>query len=236
MALLNVHDLSVVIGDHHLVDHVSFELERGDVLAIVGPNGAGKSTLMKAVLGLMPSEGRIHWHEEVKIGYVPQSLSFDRDFPITVEEFFALKLPAKNLHKETKRLLTEVHAAQLSGKLLGGLSGGELQRVFIAYALAGNPDILFFDEPSSGIDVSGEETVYTLIHELAHVKKMTIVLISHDLDVVYEHATTVLCLNRKMICQGAPRVALSATNMDAMYGKHAGVYGHEHTHKHEHPH
>lgn len=230
MALLNAHDVTVKIAGHTIVEGVSFALERGEVMAIVGPNGAGKSTLMKAILGLIPSEGRIHWHEDAKLGYVPQRLSFDRDFPITVEELFALKLPGKRVKHEAKKLLEEVHGGHLAEKLLGDLSGGELQRVFIAYALAGNPDILFLDEPSSGIDVSGEETIYTLIHELSQKKHLTIVLISHDIDVVYKHATNVLCLNRKMICHGVPRTALSNETLDTLYGKHTGVYGHEHHH------
>ncbi|MEI7741946.1 MAG: metal ABC transporter ATP-binding protein [bacterium] len=229
-SLLNAHDITVKYGGHLVVDHVSFELNRGEVMAIVGPNGAGKSTLMKAVLGLIPCEGRVHWHEDVRIGYVPQHLNFDRDFPITVEELFALKITTKHVQRETKRLLEEVHAGHLAGKLLGSLSGGEMQRVFIAYALANDPEILFFDEPSSGIDVTGEETIYALIHELSEAKKLTIVLISHDLDIVYEHATSVLCLNRRMVCHGVPRVALSASNIDKLYGKHTGVYGHEHSH------
>lgn len=236
MALLNVHELSVAYGGRKVVDAVSFTLERGDVLAIVGPNGAGKSTLMQAILGLIPYEGRVHWHEDVKIGYVPQYFDFDRTFPMTVVEFFALKSSGKQGAREAKRMLSEVHAAHLLEKQLGELSGGELQRVFIAYALSGDPEVLFFDEPSSGIDVTGEETIYALIDELSQKKGLTIVLISHDLDIVYEHASSVLCLNRKMVCNGVPHEALTAETIDRLYGKHAGVFGHEDHRKHQNHH
>lgn len=231
--ILEVKDLRVQYGAYTAIEHVSFSVNRGDILAIVGPNGSGKSTLMKAMLGLIPHDGEVVRNIEGEIGYVPQYFHFDRSFPLTVYEMFLLKLhgslwlPRRSARRRVIELLTEVHAAHLIDRELGALSGGELQRVLIAFALAKNPIALFFDEPSSGIDIGGEETIYMLIHELSEKKKLTILLISHDLDVVYEHATNVLCINKRMVCHGVPHVALSEGVIQKLYGHHTSVYEHE---------
>lgn len=241
MKLLEVRDVTVVLGGRPVVEGVSFEVDQGDVLAIVGPNGSGKSTLMRAILGLVEYSGEVLWHGECKVGYVPQHFTFDRSFPVTVFEFLLMKMPRVSLWQPSKRArheitatLKEVRADQLIDKMLGNLSGGELQRVLIAGALINKPTMLCLDEPSSGIDIGGEETVYTLIHELIRSKGLTIMLISHDLDIVYQHASSVLCLNRKLICSGIPREALSAGTLEKLYGHHAGRYEHaERSHRHK---
>lgn len=233
-ALLEVHDLSVTFGVHKVVESVSFDLHRGDILAVIGPNGSGKTTLLKAILGLVEYEGQVHWHEKVRIGYVPQKLEFDRTFPITVREAFLLRVKNgfwfgrnKN-NKQIRAALKQVGAENLIDERLGELSGGQLQRVLIAYSLIGKPDVLFFDEPSTGIDIGGEETVYNLIHKLAHESELTVFLISHDLDVVYRHATEVLCINKKMVCNGLPREVLTGDVLEKLYGKLASTYEHHH--------
>ncbi|MBI4133038.1 metal ABC transporter ATP-binding protein [Candidatus Uhrbacteria bacterium] len=233
-SLVSVHHLTVKFGSHVIVDKVSFELARRDVLAVIGPNGSGKTTLLKAILGLIPYEGEVHWHDKPRIGYVPQRINFDRTLPITVEELFMLRArrgfwsSMSSAQKETASALRTVGAERVVQKRVGDLSGGELQRVLIAYSLVGKPDVLFFDEPSAGIDIGGEETVYNLIHRLAHETGLTVFLISHDLDVVYRHATQVLCLNKKMICHGVPREVLTGDVLEKLYGQLAGTYEHHH--------
>lgn len=240
MSLLTVKNLTVSFGDRVVIDRISFSMERGDIFAVIGPNGSGKTTLLKAILGLIPSTGEVKWKKKVGIGYVPQHFDFDRTFPITVRELFLLRLPhgfwvgRGQTTEPIIEALHKVHAEKLIDKRIGNLSGGELQRVLIAYSLLGKPDILFFDEPSTGIDVGGEETVYNLIHHLAHETGLTVFLISHDLDVVYRHATQVVCLNRQMICHGVPRQVLTGDVLEKLYGKYAGTYEHDHKAKEEH--
>ncbi|MBI4280837.1 metal ABC transporter ATP-binding protein [Candidatus Uhrbacteria bacterium] len=234
MPLLSVKNITVRFGEHTAVDRVSFALEKGNVLAVVGPNGSGKTSLLKAILGLIPFEGEVRWRKKVVIGYVPQRFDFDRTFPLTVRELFLLRFAhgfwwgSGRATAEITVALRLVGAEGLVDKRIGNLSGGELQRVLIAYALIGKPDILFFDEPSTGIDVAGEETVYHLIHRLVMESGLTVFLISHDLDIVFRHATEVLCLNRRLICHGVPREALTGEMLEQLYGHHAGRYEHHH--------
>lgn len=231
--ILTATKINVVIGGTKIVQDVSVQLNRGEVLAIVGPNGAGKTTLMKALLGLIPYSGRVSWAGGVRIGYVPQKVLLSRSFPLTVEELFLLKSPHGFwFRKKTSanQWLTRVGAGHLMGKSLAELSGGELQRVLIAYALAGNTNVLCLDEPSAGIDVGGGKTIYELLQELSDEHRRTIILISHDLDVVFKYADQVLCIDRRMICSGKPTAVLNAETMKVMYGEHASIYSH---HKHD---
>lgn len=235
MSLLSVKNLTVKLGEYTAIDRISFDLDKGDILAVIGPNGSGKTTLLRAILNLTPYDGEVSWDKDVRVGYVPQRFDFDRTFPITVREAFLLKktkhgfwVGRKHADNEIKVALRAVGAQKLIDKQIGVLSGGELQRVLIAYSLIGKPDILFFDEPSSGIDVGGEETVYHLIHGLVLKTGLTVFLISHDIDVVFQHATKVICLNRQLICRGVPREVLTGEVLQKVYGHHVGKYEHHH--------
>jgi zinc transport system ATP-binding protein len=227
--ILTVRNLAVEIEDEKILNGISFEVERGDVLAIVGPNGAGKSILLRTLLGLVPHEGLMDWKKDVKIGYVPQKFFIDRETPITVGEFLDLKC-MKGLDKEA--LLKSVgmrdnaFGSSFLGKRLGVLSAGQIQRVLVAWGIAGEPDVLLFDEPTTGIDIGGEETIYNLLHDLQAEKEITLFLVSHDLDVVYRHANKVLCLNKNMVCFGIPQEVFRPEHMTQMYGKEMSFYQH----------
>jgi len=153
-----VENLSVRYGEHAVVDSVSFSIESGKIAAIVGPNGSGKTTLMKAILGLVPSRGEIivlgqHLHDvRSRVGYVPQRFTFDRDFPITVEEFLNLARSSKCASSRITTVVKEVGLTPLIlHKHLGNLSGGQLQRILIAQAILHDPAILFLDEPAERV-------------------------------------------------------------------------------------
>jgi zinc transport system ATP-binding protein len=232
--LLSVDNLTVEFDNHKIIDKVSFSVGKNETLAVIGPNGAGKSVLFRALLGLIPYEGNIKWAAGVKIGYVPQKLSVSRDLPLTTLEFLQLK--EKN-RKEVLKVLGEVgfaenipHKEHLSKHILkrkiGVLSGGEFQRVLIAFALLGNPDVLLFDEPTAGIDALGEETIYTVLHKLQEQRHLTIILISHELQIVYKYADTVFCLNHEKVCFGPPRQVLDKENLARLYGEEVGFYQH----------
>lgn len=234
MSLLSIKNLSVRFGSQTVLDGLSIDIEKGDVVAVIGPNGAGKTVLFRALLGLVAYDGEISWPKHVKIGYVPQKLSVQRDFPLTVSEFLNFKGSSREevyealqevgfLKNNDKRHL-EHHL--LSAKL-GELSGGEFQRVLIAYALIDHPDILLFDEPTAGVDIGGEETIYSFLEKLHQKHGMTILLITHDLNVIYRYAKRVLCINKEKICYGSPKEALNQGVLEKLYGAKVGVYQHD---------
>jgi zinc transport system ATP-binding protein len=236
--ILSVSGLKVKFDNHIILDDVSFDVGRDSTLAIIGPNGAGKTMLFKAILGLIPFQGKVEWSSDIKIGYVPQKLFVANDLPLTVSEF--LRLKEKNIGKITQ-LLDEVGLARSNsqethrgGRLLktrlGALSGGELQRILIVFALLDQPNVLLFDEPTSGVDISAEETVYSLISKLKKEKDLTIIFISHELEIVYRYADTVLCLNKEKVCFGPPKDAIDKQSLAALYGEEVHFYKH---HNHE---
>ncbi len=230
--LLDVKDLEVVFDGKTILKNVSFSLKDGDVLAIVGPNGAGKSTVLRALLGLIKYEGSVNWRENIRIGYVPQKLSIEKNMPMTVREFMNLKNSSEaQIHQSLKAVGVSL---ELLDHALGLLSGGELQRVLIAWALLGDPNVLLFDEPTSGIDIGGEETIYNLLHQIQDSQKLSLILISHDLNIVYQYANNVLCLNREMICYGVPRDVLDPESLVKLYGGGAKFFMHEHEEVHDH--
>lgn len=236
--ILTVSNLKVEFNNHLILDDVGFEVVRDDTLAIIGPNGAGKSVLFRALLGLVSYTGKIEWAKDARIGYVPQKLSIAKDIPLTVNEFLHFKEKNKNvIHQALESVgflkeATHIHDdKRVLETRMGALSGGELQRVLIAYALLGDPNVLLFDEPTAGVDVAGEETVYSLIHKLQADDDLTIIFISHELQVVNQYATNVLCLNKEKICFGPPSTAIDKESLAKMYGENAHLYKH---HDHEH--
>jgi zinc transport system ATP-binding protein len=226
VSLLYVKKLSVNFEHTPVLKDISFSVEQGEVLAIVGPNGSGKSVLLRTILGLVPHQGGIAWQGTPKIGYVPQHLGIEKDFPLSVMEFMAMKEP------DTDKVMQSLAAVGIDGNVLhqrlGWLSGGQLQRVLIAWSIIDKPDVLLYDEPTSGIDVGGEETIYNLLKKLQDQRSMTIILVSHDLNIVYKYADNVMCINKKMICFGVPSKVLDPTALAQLYGGEAGFYQHSH--------
>ncbi len=224
-SVLNVENLSVSIDQEKILDHVSFSVTRGEALAIIGPNGAGKTMLFRALLGLIPHEGTITWSVNTKIAYVPQKFFVDRTIPITVLEFFLLQ--RKHFWFPSKETLEHLHhelalvglPENILHKPVAGLSGGQLQRILIAWAMMTHPDVLLFDEPTTGIDVGGEETIYNIIHKLQDERGTTILLISHDLNIIYRYAQSVLCLNKEVQCHGVPVEVLKPEELTKLYGE-----------------
>jgi zinc transport system ATP-binding protein len=225
--VLKVENLDVKLGNEEILKNLSFEVKKGDILTVLGPNGAGKTVLLKALLGILPHEGKIKWEKGIKVGYVPQRLPFIKDVPINVEEFFKLKEASGEEVRQVLKLVG--FTGGFSDKKMGELSSGQFQRVLIAWALIGNPEVLLFDEPTTGIDISGEETIYALLAKLKEKKNLTILLVTHDLSVVSKFSNFVICLNRCPVCQGAPREVLTLRNLHELYGEEVKFYEH---HKH----
>jgi len=222
--ILKVKNLNVKLNNEEIIKGLSFEVKKGDVLTILGPNGAGKTILLRTLLGLLPYQGEIHWMPEIKIGYVPQRLPFIKEIPMSIEEFFKLKRVSK---KEIEKTLNLVgFKNDFLNKKIGELSSGQFQRILVAWALVGDPDILFFDEPTTGIDIGGEETIYTLLTKLKEQRNLTILLVTHDLSVVYKFSNYVICLNKCPICQGFPKEVLSPETLNKLYGEEVKFYEH----------
>lgn len=250
MIALNVENLCVRVNGSHLLENITFSIEEGTIVAIIGPNGAGKTTLIRAILGLIPyGPGRVTFFDRtikeanshIRKGYVPQRLEFDRTFPLTVSELLHFTVPPLypggfrkkgKEREEIDRVLHVVGAQDLRHKRIGSLSGGELQRVMIAKAIMNNPRILFLDEPASGVDIEGQERFYDLVQRLNREKGLTVILISHDLNIVYRFADNVLCLNRRLICSGEPARMLTDEVIRSVYGEMMGGYIHS-CHEHD---
>ncbi len=236
------------------VQDVSFELQRGEISVLIGPNGSGKSTLIKALLGLIDYEGDVTIFGQPvasqygNIGYVPQRFSFDYTFPITVGEFLDISHmhqyehasdDAKELkhdHDSIEHALDAVQLHETRSQLLSDLSGGQLQRVLLARALLNEPELLILDEPEAGIDVGAEQTFYDVLQDLVKEQGVTVLLASHELDVVYGYADQVLCLNKRLVCSGKPGAVLNQETFEELYGHGVRVYGHSCDNKHGHHH
>jgi zinc transport system ATP-binding protein len=222
MLIVQVKNLSVTLDHRPILRDVNFEIDAGESLAIIGPNGSGKTVLLKCLVGLLPHQGEILWRSGVTIGYVPQKIEADRTIPLNARNLLHSK--AKVIGRDSADIAETIARVGLSDDLLsqqiGHLSGGQFQRVLIAFALLGNPDIVFFDEPTASMDEPGEEQIYELIHRLQQEMKITPVIVSHDLSFVYRYATRVLCLNRAGICFGPPRGVLTADVLKQLFGAH----------------
>ncbi len=251
-AVLDVEGLTVYRGAYAAVREVSFCLKSGTATAIIGPNGAGKSTLVQAILGILPwragkisilgqlldPSGRLPTRIRQNIAYLPQSFLFDRGIPMTVAELVGLgwgrpgpSLPwvgRRDRRQSVVQALAQVSASHLIRQPIGSLSGGEIKRVLLAYCLVRPRKLLILDEAPAGLDSQAEAEFYQLLNQLMLEYGWTILQISHDLDMVSRHCDQVICLNRSLICQGSPEVALSPESLMAAYGPEFTHYRHRH--------
>jgi zinc transport system ATP-binding protein len=245
---VEVRDLHVTFDRTSVLRGVNLRVPQGQIVALIGPNGSGKTTLLRCLLGLQKfqrGEIRIFGETELRrvlprVGYVPQKLELERGFILSVREFLALRLRQTQnwffkSHRQLDGLITEslvqIGVEDLLDRPIARLSGGQLQRVLIAFALLTKPDLLLLDEPTAGVDSPGEETFYDLIASVQRQQKLTVVLVSHDLSMVYSHASRVYALNGVICCEGAPAEVMNAESLKQAYGLHATPYAHHH-HRH----
>jgi zinc transport system ATP-binding protein len=232
MKILEVKDLNVTLGATLVLENINFEVEKGKVLAVIGPNGAGKSVLLKALLGLIPYRGTIDWMSGVGLGYVPQRMDIETDVPLTIREFFRLRAGVSGRSLSDEKLSKVLDYVQLDHSILdlgfGTISIGQRQRILVAWAVLGEPDVLLFDEPTADIDIAGQESIYNMLYHLQTDLGLTVILVSHDLNVVYRHAHRVICLNRKSLCTGAPRDVLNPEQLLNLYGGDKAFFEHKH--------
>lgn len=235
--LVCVKDLHFSYGNIKVLESIDFRIERGEYLGFLGPNGSGKSTLLKLILGLLnPEKGSValfgqdvkkfnQWH---KVGFVPQKATqIETKFPITVSEVVALNTKSKEKIIDS---LKKVGMEEYVNTLITELSGGQQQRIFIAKALAGNPELLILDEPTVGIDPSAQKDFYKLLSELNKELNLTIIIVSHDTDVIVKEVSRIICINKRMVCHVTPKEFISGNYIDKLYGDDNKHITHQHHH------
>src|SRR5665647_2158301 len=223
-----------------VLEDVSFQVQRGDYVGIVGPNGSGKSTLVKALLGLVaiskggaflfgtPLSGFRDWH---KVGYLPQSLHLVNPvFPATVHEtvglgLLSLKRFPKRLNRtdndKISKILDELGVSDLELKLIGELSGGQLQRVLLARAIVNDPELLVLDEPTAALDPETRGRFYAMIADINRSRGVTVLLVTHDSGAIGEHASKMLYLDKKILFYGSFDEFCCSPEMSSLFGEHS---------------
>ncbi|CAL4042953.1 Zinc import ATP-binding protein ZnuC [Buchnera aphidicola (Tetraneura ulmi)] len=233
--LVNIKNVSVEIRNKSILSNISFLIKSNKIVTVIGSNGAGKSTLVRTILGLVkPSVGTIKFLKPVRIGYVPQKLYFRVPFPITVNRF--MKLFKSLNYSYSNFIIEKLKISHLKNHLIQELSGGELQKVLLARSLLNNPNFLILDEPTQGLDINGQIFLYHIINKIKKKLKCSILMISHDLNLVMARTDEVICLNNHICCSGTPDVVSKNKHFISMFGKihskEIALYKHEHHHIH----
>ncbi|MCY4335437.1 MAG: metal ABC transporter ATP-binding protein [Litoreibacter sp.] len=239
MTLISVEGVSVAYGAKTALSNVTMALEPGEIVTIVGPNGSGKTSLLRVILGAIDArKGKVQLKPGLKIGYVPQKLHIDPTLPMTVGRF--LRLTDKLTKQQCVEALSAAGVPDLMERQMSQLSGGQFQRVLLARAITGKPDVLLLDEATQGLDQPGSAAFYRQIEEVKQRTGCAVLMISHDLHVVMSASDRVICLNGHVCCQGTPAVVATAPEYRALFGTGSdgalALYRHEHDHDHDHSH
>lgn len=235
MNIIEISKLNFGYQREKVLEDISLVVREGDFLGLIGQNGSGKSTLLKLILGLLkPSKGEVllfgqkaeRFKDWSKIGYVAQQGSFSSNgFPVTVGEVLTMTGASA---KEIERSLALSSLGTKKTHLLSELSGGQQQRVFIARALLGNPKLLILDEPTVGVDGGAQAKFYELLRRLNQEKKLTIILVSHELDVVAKEVGQVACINKRLVYHGHPKELFEQDLIEKLYGGQHRLIAHSH--------
>ncbi len=235
---LRLNNVSVRIGGDSILKDVTMHIHCGEMVALIGPNGAGKSTILKAILGQREYDGVITFsapgmrHRKMpRIGYVPQSPTFDPGDPVSVADLFACcmsRRPAflgmgKAMREKVLECLDRVHGRDLIDKRVGTLSGGELQRVLLALALEPLPNILILDEPLSGVDVEGMETLMDMLDEIRRTYDLSILMTTHDFAMLDRYADQVVLIDHAILKQGSPQEVLESMEFRQVFHRKGGA-------------
>jgi zinc transport system ATP-binding protein len=247
MNLVELKNVSFAYDTKKILNNISLKINKGEFVAIIGPNGSGKSTLVNIMVGnLIPTSGEVLYDgvnlQNIKnrsfISYVPQkSYSFNASFPASVEEVVSMGLYAKKglFKKLSKKDWEEVYEAlkivdmlDYKHRLIGRLSGGQLQRVFIARSLVAKPEILFLDEPTTGIDAKSEKALYAILEKLNKEKGITIVMVTHDVWAITNRVSRIICMSEGKINEKCEAVDLTAGELAEVYGYPVKIAKHHH--------
>lgn len=229
--ILKLQGVNLQFGGNNVLTNITLEILPHEMVSLIGLNGSGKTSLLKIMLGVYkPTSGQII-NRAKRIGYVPQKFEFDRTNPFSVKEL----LRTYNRVSETviRKKLQEVDAEDLIDKPFGALSGGQMQRVLIANALLNNPELLLLDEPTSGLDVAGEKDFYCLIEQIHKKYRIAIVIVSHDVHMVFNQAQKILCVDHGVVCHGHPEEMKKNKEFVRLFGPHLIPFKH-HNHNADH--
>ncbi|MFN6979621.1 MAG: ATP-binding cassette domain-containing protein [Gemmobacter sp.] len=235
--MLGATGLAVRYGRAPVLHGIDFHIDRGEIVTVVGPNGSGKSTLLRALLGIVaPAAGRVDRRAGLRVGYVPQRLALDRSLPMTASRL--LSLPVRQAPGVVAAVLAEVGLPpEVGAQQVADLSGGQMQRVLLARALIGTPELLVLDEPTQGLDQAGQAAFYRLIDAIRNRTGCAVLMVSHDLHVVMAASDRVVCVNGHICCEGTPEVVAAAPEYRALFGFGAqgalALYRHAHDHAHD---
>ena len=226
--LLRAEDLSLVRDGRHLLEDVSITLRREEIVTLLGPNGGGKTTLLQSLLGLYrASHGRVVRAKGLRIGYVPQRLNPSHLMPLSLRRFAHLGNDASVARVE--RSFSELGLSSLAEQPLYVLSGGELQKAMLARATAKKPDCLVLDEPLSGVDDAGRQRLYGWLERYSRENRCAILMASHDLHLVMAATDRVLCLDRRIRCEGKPQNVVQSKAFAKLFGSNRyALYAHRH--------
>ena len=235
--LIEGQNISVAKEAGRILDNVSLQIDEKDFLTIVGPNGAGKTMLLKCLLGVLsPDEGTVTHKPGLTIGYMPQSMEIDPVLPLSVKRFLTLNMTVETGFLD--EIILETDIGHLVDRQMHALSGGEIQRVMLARALARDPDLLILDEPAQNLDISGQLEFYKLLERIYHDRQKAILMVSHDIHLVMASTQRVICLYHHVCCSGAPQAITQDPEFISIFGddlsKMMAVYPHEHDHDHSH--
>ena len=236
MKLLSTNCISVKYGTNIVLRDVSLDINKGEIITIVGPNGSGKTTLVKTIIGaLSPFVGSISLKENLRLGYIPQRLNIDPTLPMTVQRF--LNLTHKIGKEDCLSVLHKAGVPDLLKKQMANLSGGQFQRVLLARALQGSPEILILDEATQGLDQAGSADFYKQIEMVKNETGCAVLMISHELHVVMSASDRVICMNGHICCSGAPEAVAIMPEYHELFGANTdgvlALYRHNHDHKHD---
>ena len=235
MSLISAKHIGYRVAGRQIIRDVSFDLEPGQITTVIGPNGADKSTLVNIVIGLNNDiEGSIQRQKGLVMGYLPQHSKINALMPITVKRL--MSLTRKVNESDMLRALEKTGVAALLHQPVSVLSGGEMKRVLLARTLIGRPDLLVLDEPTAGVDITGEAQMYDLISQIRDEIDCAILMVSHDLHLVMSKTDQVLCLNGHLCCSGKPESVSRHPEYLALFGEQTdsiAIYTHHHDHVHD---
>ena len=237
--LIQASNITVSRQGNKILENVSVVVGEHDFLTVIGPNGAGKSMLLKCLIGFyMPDTGKIRKMAGLRVGYVPQNFSPEHTMPISVKRFLGLR--RKTEKAVVEKVAEETGTLTILDQPLFNLSGGERQRVLLARSLLDNPHLLVLDEPAQNLDISGQLGFYKLIEKIYKERKVSVLMVSHDLHLVMASTNEVICLFHHVCCSGEPQLVAKDPEFISLFGKDMATmmaaYQHSHDHVHHHNH